>query len=319
MEKMKRCTASRVEAAERSPREVVFLRDRDVFLIACGSMHTAVLGGDGSLYTAGLEGNGRLGRKLTEEEHAHSCGFAVAPLQAGVVHSDSSEGMSAFVPQYGDHVRCTYVACGGAHTVCLTDTRTVMSFGSNSHGQLGLGDMKDRVTATEVELLRGRDVSCVALGLMHSLAITQKGDLYSWGCADQGALGLGTKAANKAHDVPECQKLPMVNQSLWGCPVTQISAGASHTVVMTRSLVEGMLELEHTQPDDYEKWRSDRAAAVAEWNAHIVQHGTDLVHRRAKSRWAQHKTKTMMALALAREKGSKNLGEDKVRYRSKVR
>ena len=68
------------EALERHPREVLYLRDKEVFTIACGSMHTAVVGGRGILYTAGLEGNGRLGRALTEDEKAHSCGFGPVSL-----------------------------------------------------------------------------------------------------------------------------------------------------------------------------------------------------------------------------------------------
>lgn len=35
--------------------------------------------------------------------------------------------------------KCIHVACGGQHTICVTDTDDVYGFGSDRHGQLGLG------------------------------------------------------------------------------------------------------------------------------------------------------------------------------------
>ena len=46
------------------------------------------------------------------------------------------------------------VACGGNHTLVVTVSGAVFAFGSNNHGQLGLGDLTDRRWPTQVATLR---------------------------------------------------------------------------------------------------------------------------------------------------------------------
>lgn len=45
-------------------------------------------------------------------------------------------------------------------------------------------------TPKQVEELDGQEVDYVALGSFHSLAVTKKGDIYSWGQNKYNKLGL---------------------------------------------------------------------------------------------------------------------------------
>ncbi|KAI9302721.1 regulator of chromosome condensation 1/beta-lactamase-inhibitor protein II [Cunninghamella echinulata] len=66
----------------------------------------------------------------------------------------------------------------------------VLVFGSGDTGQLGLGDsMLTRKRPMPLKVLDDKNIVDVACGGMHSIAITKEGELYSWGCNDQRALG----------------------------------------------------------------------------------------------------------------------------------
>lgn len=45
------------------------------------------------------------------------------------------------------------VACGGQHSLFLTETGEVFACGSNKYGQLGLGDRVDRMTPQPIAAL----------------------------------------------------------------------------------------------------------------------------------------------------------------------
>ncbi|OQR98416.1 regulator of chromosome condensation (RCC1)-like protein [Achlya hypogyna] len=184
------------------PTVVKALEKTHVFHIACGDMHTAVVSSAGELLTAGWGENGRLGR--LEAKDALSSVFERVELKQR---------------------RCTYVACGGAHTMLLTDTRDVLAFGANHYGQLGLGDCRDRHRPTPVLFFRRVPIYDLKLGQSHSLAISDDQLLYAWGDGEQGQCGVGS--------YPQLYTLPHLVRSLVGCGVVQVSAGAAFTVVLT--------------------------------------------------------------------------------------
>ncbi|WAR01457.1 SRGEF-like protein [Mya arenaria] len=74
------------------------------------------------------------------------------------------------------------------------DEGNAFACGSNSKGQLGAGDLEDRVTLTQISALK----SCVALperlvqvaaGLRHSVALAESGNVFCWGHAKRGQCG----------------------------------------------------------------------------------------------------------------------------------
>ena len=58
---------------------------------------------------------------------------------------------------------------------------------------------------------------------MHTIALDNKGRVYSWGCNDEAALGRGGNEYE-----PEQVKLP--------CPVNGISAGDCHSIAYNTEL-----------------------------------------------------------------------------------
>lgn len=82
--------------------------------MACGFKHSAVLTSDGAVHIFGSSESGRLGLGNTGNKKSPEHLSCLAGYKIG------------------------YIACGMAHTVCVTeDGNTVFAFGDNEHGKLG--------------------------------------------------------------------------------------------------------------------------------------------------------------------------------------
>lgn len=85
------------------------------------------------------------------------------------------------------------IAAGGAHALALLDDGSVIAWGQNESGQLGLGDVLFRPRPATVTL--PRPAVAVAAGRLFSLALLDDGRVYSWGANTIGQLGDGERLA----------------------------------------------------------------------------------------------------------------------------
>uniref|UniRef100_A0A1B0CJ09 RCC1-like domain-containing protein n=1 Tax=Lutzomyia longipalpis TaxID=7200 RepID=A0A1B0CJ09_LUTLO len=101
----------------------------------------------------------------------------------------------------------------------------VLACGQNDVGQLGLGE--DVQEKTRPALVGGlKNVVDVRAGGMHSLCLTATGEVWSFGCNDEGALGRDTSEEG-SEMVPGRVKLPE--------KCLKISAGDSHSACLLES------------------------------------------------------------------------------------
>jgi alpha-tubulin suppressor-like RCC1 family protein len=83
------------------------------------------------------------------------------------------------------------IIAGHTHFLGLDSSGTVHVRGSNLHGQLGIGHIgKGCDEWTVNEAIQGLMVTDIAAGALHSLFVTQDGDVYSCGSNQYGQLGL---------------------------------------------------------------------------------------------------------------------------------
>ena len=92
------------------------------------------------------------------------------------------------------------------HTAIITNDPEANLFicGFGPGGRLGTGDESTRFTFACIETggLEGKKVISVALGQDHSLAITEHGEIFSWGSNKFGQLGYGLPRTSNKNDVP---------------------------------------------------------------------------------------------------------------------
>ncbi|KAM4572310.1 putative E3 ubiquitin-protein ligase HERC4 [Odontesthes bonariensis] len=99
-----------------TPAAVHYMNTKKAVYISCGKEHTAILTKDGAVFTCGAGGYGQLGHKSFEDE--------LCPRLV-------EEPWGA---------KATKIACGRYHTLVLTDSMKVYSFGCNEQRQLGRGE-----------------------------------------------------------------------------------------------------------------------------------------------------------------------------------
>jgi alpha-tubulin suppressor-like RCC1 family protein len=81
-------------------------------------------------------------------------------------------------------------AAGGDFVLVRTLSGSLFSHGScNKRGQLGREGAPRELAVVDV----GRKVRFVACGSLHSLCISENGELFAWGAGNCGQLGLGSR------------------------------------------------------------------------------------------------------------------------------
>ncbi|MGE4335704.1 MAG: RCC1 domain-containing protein [Pigmentiphaga sp.] len=81
-----------------------------------------------------------------------------------------------------------HVAVGPSHALALTDAG-LLAWGANGAGQLGTGNLNDQKQPAAVQLPPGVQVSTMAAGASHNLAIDADGRIWAWGSNQYGQLG----------------------------------------------------------------------------------------------------------------------------------
>jgi hypothetical protein len=122
------------------------------------------------------------------------------------------------------------VAAGNNHNCVLSAACSVYTWGIGDNGRLGHGDMEDRSFPCEVDVLRGRQCCKIGIGSNHTLAVTDIGQLYTWGQGSAGQLGLGSDRKPRLED----QHTPQLCEYLVGKNIRFIAGGNNHTIVLTK-------------------------------------------------------------------------------------
>mmetsp|Transcript_6301 Transcript_6301/g.18120 ORF Transcript_6301/g.18120 Transcript_6301/m.18120 type:complete len:425 (-) Transcript_6301:180-1454(-) len=287
---------------------------RGVSAVACGSGHSAFVV-DGRLYTCGSNKYSQLGRSvegpkgdlgvvafdsavsqvslgdqhtaaLTEDGTLWTWGWGGSFWSgAGALGHGGKETVEAprRVEQFVDAGEAVVqVACGGQHTLVLTDEGRVYSTGKGEFGRLGHGGSHDETEFREIEyfydaddsvLAKGEAVKIVKVGAgsNYSAALSSSGELWLWGSNDNGQLGLGEEAMG---DMYSAELYPRLVRSLPsdGLRVVDFACGTYQILVLTDqgSLYEwgGKTWLEPrevpVEPHDREKLSSVKKLATGD-------------------------------------------------------
>lgn len=114
--------------------------------------------------------------------------------QADSTDVDDSDGV-LFTPTIlkSPPVVIVQVACGDGFMACITDRGILMTSGSGASGSLGHGSTNDVTQLKIVESLLGVSIKQIACGASHVVALSADQQVYTWGCGDNGRLGIGSR------------------------------------------------------------------------------------------------------------------------------
>ncbi|XP_048720047.1 X-linked retinitis pigmentosa GTPase regulator isoform X3 [Caretta caretta] len=186
---------------------------KPVSWVSCGYYHSALVTRDGELYTFGEPENGKLG--LSPEQLKNS---RVPQLVPGILG------------------RVNKVACGGGHTVALTET-DVYTFGLGQYGQLGHGTFIFETSAPKaVEHLKRHKICNIACGENHTAVIADNGLMFTFGDGRHGKLGLGEENFTN-------QFIPTLCSNFLKFTVCLVACGGCHMLVFATPRPKGSEEI----------------------------------------------------------------------------
>ena len=105
----------------------------------------------------------------------------------------AGNNIAQYTQTYGFETSVTFpLTAGSAHTCYMLDNGSVKCWGSNTYGQLGLGNTTDSPNPSVVDLGSGIKAKAIAAGGNHTCAIIDNSSIKCWGKNSSGQLGLGS-------------------------------------------------------------------------------------------------------------------------------
>jgi alpha-tubulin suppressor-like RCC1 family protein len=240
------------------------LAGRSVIALSAGISHSLALCADGKMLAWGSGSSGTLGTggfvvsstPVEVDTTGVLAGKTVSSISAGFNFNhalcsdgtlvawgdnrygqigDGTEDVNRFGPVAVDTSgalagkRVIAVSGGSSYALALCSDGTVVSWGANFYGELGVTPQKSYRSPVAVDrtgVLAGKTVVAISAGGFHALALCSDGTLVSWGWNDAGQLG-NNSTTNSLVPVA-------VNRSgvLAGKTIIEISASDNHSMVL---------------------------------------------------------------------------------------
>ncbi|XP_028406964.1 uncharacterized protein LOC114529378 [Dendronephthya gigantea] len=118
--------------------------------------------------------------------------------------------------------------CGSSHTLALTDTGNLYSWGNGTSGQLGNGTCLTTIKPMLVPLKLNGNIQDMACGARHSFIWTNTGYCYSFGNNFNAQLGYNFSKA----DFKENQLQPVLVELFPDMKVKEVACGARHSLFL---------------------------------------------------------------------------------------
>ncbi|XP_058089879.1 ultraviolet-B receptor UVR8 isoform X3 [Magnolia sinica] len=196
-----------------TPQPIKALQGLKIKQIACGDSHCLAVTMDGEVQSWGRNQNGQLGLGTTEDSLVPQKiqafqGIAVKMIAAGAEHTAAvTEDGDLYGWGWGRYgnlglgdrndrllpgkVSAVEISGGWRHTMAITSDGKLYGWGWNKFGQVGVGDNVDHCSPAQVKFSHEQKVVQISCGWRHTLAVTDRQNVFSWGRGTSGQLGHG--------------------------------------------------------------------------------------------------------------------------------
>ncbi|KAB2064251.1 hypothetical protein ES319_A09G006700v1 [Gossypium barbadense] len=182
------------------PQKIKAFQGISIKMVAAGAEHTAAISKEGALYGWGWGRYGNLGLGDRNDR--------LVPEKVSTLNEE----------------KMNMVACGWRHTISVSVTGRLYTYGWSKYGQLGHGDFEDHLVPYKVEALADSSIKQISGGWRHTMALTSDGKLYGWGWNKFGQVGVGDNT-----DICSPVQVKFPNDQ----KVVQVSCGWRHTLAIT--------------------------------------------------------------------------------------
>uniref|UniRef100_A0A673UWZ9 HECT and RLD domain containing E3 ubiquitin protein ligase 5 n=2 Tax=Suricata suricatta TaxID=37032 RepID=A0A673UWZ9_SURSU len=180
------------------------LQEKSIIQITCGDYHSLALSKGGELFAWGQNLHGQLG---------------IGSLSASVPTPQIVKNLSG--------IPLVQISAGKAHSMALSMSGNIYSWGRNDFGQLGLGHTEGKGFPSLIEAVDDQKVEFLACGGSHTALLTKDGLVFTFGAGKHGQLG---------HNSTQNELRPRLVTELAGNRVTQIACGRQHTLAYVSDL-----------------------------------------------------------------------------------
>ena len=187
-----------------------------IYDISTGEDHSLVVSEKGQLFGFGLNNNGQLcynnkkHKIITKPSLIKSFrrNFMIGVQCTNNISFILNEKKEAFICPWEDQrkninyiplklffpykPKISMISCGDNFSIFLSKNGNVYSMGSNNkYGQLGLGDTEIQLSPKMIPFFQKHKIKIIQIscGYAHTLTLTDKGLVYSWGFGGNGQLG----------------------------------------------------------------------------------------------------------------------------------
>jgi len=165
-----------------------------------------------------------LSKEISEIRKSKGVVYAWGYNDQGQLALNPSEEHKVISPYFCYCLKNEYIrkiTCGRNSSFAITIHNIVYSWGNNEYGQLGLGIGVDKMVIRPRRIKGLTAVMDIKSGIEHTLALNNKGEVFSWG--NGGLLGQGN--AEAYYEPKRIEQLK---------DVVKITCGGLHSIVLTR-------------------------------------------------------------------------------------